>query len=96
MLVKEDLHSTKNELLNKYSSHVIHQSYVGRDCLKANAFMEFYKYVFMISLCEMLLIPARVFSKQFSKKSDALDSQVFHMMTFKTSMIWLQLIQNKL
>ena len=34
----------------------------------------------------MLLIPACVFSKQFSKKSDALDPQVFHMMTIKTSM----------
>ena len=48
--------------------------------------MEFYNYVFLISLCEMLLIPAYVFSKQFFKKSDALDPQVFHMMTFKTSM----------
>ena len=31
MLVKEDLRSTKNELLDKYSSHVIHRSYVKRD-----------------------------------------------------------------
>ena len=39
-------------------------------------------------------------TNNFSKKSDALHPQVFHMMTFKTSMrkrvIWLQLIQNKL
>ena len=32
MLVKKDLRSTKNELLDKYSSHIIHQSYVKRDC----------------------------------------------------------------
>ena len=32
MLVKEDLRSTKNELLDKYSNHVIHRSYVERDC----------------------------------------------------------------
>ena len=67
MLVKEDLHSTKNELLDKYSSYVIHWSYVRRD-VKRNALMEFYNYVFLISLCEMLLIPARVFSKQFFKE----------------------------
>ena len=35
------------------------------------------------SLSEMLLISACVFGKQFSKKSD--DSQLLHMMTFKTS-----------
>ena len=67
MLVKEDLRSTENELLDKYSSYVIHRSYVRRDSQK-NALMEFYNYVFLISLCEMLLIPARVFSKQFSKE----------------------------
>ena len=32
MLVEEDLRSTKNELLDKYSSHVIHRSYVKGDC----------------------------------------------------------------
>ena len=32
MLVKKDLRSTKNELLDKYSSQIIHQSYVKRDC----------------------------------------------------------------
>ena len=39
-------------------------------------------------------------TNNFSKKSDALHPQVFHMVTFKTSMrklvIWLQLMQNKL
>ena len=30
--MKKDLRSTKNELLDKYSSHVIHRSYVKRDC----------------------------------------------------------------
>ena len=32
MLVKEDLRSTKNALLDKDSSHVIHRSYVKGDC----------------------------------------------------------------
>ena len=40
---------------------------------------------FLESLSEMLLISACVFSKQFSKKSDALDPKLLHMMTFKTS-----------
>ena len=40
---------------------------------------------FRESLSEMLLISACVFGKQFSKKSDALDPQLLHMMTFKTS-----------
>ena len=40
---------------------------------------------FLESLSEMLLISACVFSKQFSKKSNALDPQLLHMMTFKTS-----------
>ena len=34
MLVKEDLRSTENELLDKYSSYVIHRSYVRRDSQK--------------------------------------------------------------
>ena len=55
MLVKVDLRSTKNELLDKYSSHVIHRSYVKTDCES-------------LSLCEMLLISACVFSKQFFKE----------------------------
>ena len=32
MIVREDLRSTKNALLDKYSSHVIQRSYVKRDC----------------------------------------------------------------
>ena len=60
MLVKEDLRSTKNELLDKYSSHVIHRSYVRGDCQRQTPFL--------ISLCEMLLISACVFSKQFFKE----------------------------
>ena len=69
MLVKEDLRSTKNELLDKYSSHVIHRSYVKRDCQRRTFSCNFTtRYVFLISLCEMLLISACVFSKQFFKE----------------------------
>ena len=32
MIVRADLHSTKYELFEKYSSHVIHRSYIKRDC----------------------------------------------------------------
>ena len=68
MLVKEDLRSTKNELLDKYSSHVIHRSYVKRDCERRTLQEILERYVFLISLCEMLLISACVFSKQFFKE----------------------------
>ena len=85
MLVKEDLCSTKNELLDKYSSHVIHRSYVKRDCQRRTLSGNFTMLPFLESLSEMLLISACVFSKQFSKKSDALDPKLLHMMTFKTS-----------
>ena len=64
--------------------------------LNANAFRK----VFSISLCEMFQFLLVCLTNNFSKKSDALHPQVFHMMTFKTSMrklvIWLQLMQNKL
>ena len=85
MLVKEDLRLTKNELLDQYSSHVIHRSYVKRDCERRTLSGNFTMLPFLESLSEMLLISARVFSKQFSKKSNALDPQLLHMMTFKTS-----------
>ena len=39
----------------------------------------------MLPFREMLLISACLFGKQFSKKSDALDPQLLHLMTFKTS-----------
>ena len=68
MLVEEDLRSTKNELLDKYSSHVIHRSYVKRDCERRTLQEILERYVFLISLCEMLLISACVFSKQFFKE----------------------------
>ena len=83
MLVKEDLRSTKNELLDEYSSHVIHRSYVKRDCQRRTLSGNFTMLPFRGSLSEMLLISACVFGKQFSKKSD--DPQLLHMMTFKTS-----------
>ena len=64
--------------------------------LNANAFRK----VFSISLCEMFQFLLVCLTNNFSKKSDALHPQVFHMMTFKTSMrklvFWLQLMQNKL
>ena len=68
MLVKGDLRSTKNELLEKYYKSCNPSVVCQERLLKANAFMEFYNYVFLISLCEMLLIPARVFSEQFFKE----------------------------
>ena len=68
MLVKEDLHSTKNEILDKYSCDVIHRSYVKRDCERRTLQEILERYVFLISLCEMLLISACVFSKQFFKE----------------------------
>ena len=83
MLVREDLRSTKNELLDEYSSHVIHRSYVKRDCQRRTLSGNFTMLPFRESLSEMLLISACVFGKQFSKKSD--DPQLLHMMTFKTS-----------
>ena len=83
MLVREDLRSTKNELLDEYSSHVIHRSYVKRDCQRRTLSENFTMLTFRESLSEMLLISACVFGKQFSKKSD--DPQLLHMMTFKTS-----------
>ena len=83
MLVREDLRSTKNELLDEYSSHVIHRSYVKRDCQRRTLSGNFTMLTFRESLSEMLLISACVFGKQFSKKSD--DPQLLHMMTFKTS-----------
>ena len=43
-------------------------------------------HVFLVSLCEMLLISACVLANNFLKKRDALDPQVLHTMTFKTSM----------
>ena len=85
MLVREDLRSTKNELLDEYSSHVIHRSYVKRDCQRRTLSGNFTMLPFLESLSEMLLISACVFSKQFSKKSNALDPQLLYMMTFKTS-----------
>ena len=66
MLVKEDLPSTKNEILDKYSSDVIHRSYVNRDCQRQMEILQ--HHVFLISLCEMLLISAGVFSKHFFKE----------------------------
>ena len=66
MLVKEDLRSTKNEILDKYSSDVIHRSYVNRDCQRQMPSGNFT--IIKISLCEMLLISACVFSKQFFKE----------------------------
>ena len=83
MLVREDLRSTKNELLDEYSSHVIHRSYVKRDCQRRTLSGNFTMLPFRESLSEMLLISACVFGKQFSKKSD--DPQLLYMMTFKTS-----------
>ena len=60
---------------------------MSREIVKGKRFQEILQcYVFLISLCKMLLISACVFSKQFFKKSDALDPQVLHIMTFKTSM----------
>ena len=85
MLVREDLRSTKNELPDEYSSHIIHRSYVKRDCQRRTLSGNFTMLPFSESLSEMLLISAFVFGKQFSKKSDALDPQLLHMMTFKTS-----------
>ena len=81
MLVREDLRSTKNELLDEYSSHVIHRSYVKRDCQRRTLSGNFT----MLPFREMLLISACLFGKQFSKKSDALDPQLLHLMNFKTS-----------
>ena len=60
---------------------------MSREIVKGQRFHKILqRYVFLISLREMLLISACVFSKKFLKKSDALDPQVLHMMTFKTSM----------
>ena len=86
MLVKEDLRSTKNELLNKYSSHVIHRSYVKMACQRQALSGNFRTLRFLDKSLGNVLISAFVLSKHFSKKSDALDPQVLHMMTFKTSM----------
>ena len=85
MLVREDLRSTKNELLDEYSSHVIHRSYVERDCQRRTLSGNVTMLPFSESLSEMLLISAYVFGKQFSKKSDAPDPQLLHVMSFKTS-----------
>ena len=41
---------------------------MSRDIVKGERFQEVLCYVFLISLCEMLLISAGVFSKQFFKK----------------------------
>ena len=64
MLVREDLRSTKNELLDEYSSHVIHRSYVKRDCQRRTLSGNFTMLPFRESLSEMLLISACVFGKQ--------------------------------
>ena len=56
---------------------------MSREIVKDERFHEMLP--FRESLSEMLLISACVFGKQFSKKSDALDPQLLHMMTFKTS-----------
>ena len=68
MLVKEDLRSTKNEILDKYSSDVIHRS-MSIETVKGKCLQEILQHhVFLISLCEMLLISACVLSKQFFKE----------------------------
>ena len=58
---------------------------MSRDIVKGERFQEVLCYVFLISLCEMLLISAGVFSKQFFKKKWG-TWQVLHMTNFKTSM----------
>ena len=58
---------------------------MSREIAKGEHFQEVLCYVFLISLCEMLLISAGVFSKQFFKKKWG-TWQVLHMMNFKTSM----------
>ena len=48
---------------------------MSREIVKGERFQEVLCYVFLISLCEMLLISAGVFSKQLKKKkSEALAS----------------------
>ena len=58
---------------------------MSREIAKGEHFQEVLCYVFLISLCEMLLISAGVFSKQFFKKKWG-TWQVLHMTNFKTSM----------
>ena len=73
MLVEVDLRSTKNELLDKYSSHVIHRSYVKRDCQRRTLSGNFRTLRFLDKSLGNVLISAFVLSKHFSKKSDALE-----------------------
>ena len=61
---------------------------MSREIVKGERFQEIlqcYLFLKVFTSSEMLLISACVFSKQFSKKSNALDPQLLHMMTFKTS-----------
>ena len=61
---------------------------MSREIVKGERFQEIlqcYLFLKVFTSSEMLLISACVFSKQFSKKSDALDPKLLHMMTFKTS-----------
>ena len=68
MLVKEDLRSTKNEILDRCLSHVI-PSVECQETVKGKRFQEILQsYVFLISLFETLLISVCVFSKQFFKE----------------------------
>ena len=68
MLVKGDLRSTKNELLNKYSSHVIHRSYVKIACQRQALSENFRTLRFLDKSLGNVLISAFVFSKQFFKE----------------------------
>ena len=58
---------------------------MSREIAKGERFQEVLCYVFLISLSEMLLISAGVFSKQFFLKKWG-TWQVLHMTNFKTSM----------
>ena len=61
---------------------------MSREIVKGERFQEIlqcYLFLKVFTSSEMLLISACVFSKQFSKKSDALDPKLLHMMTFKTN-----------
>ena len=58
---------------------------MSTEIVKSELFQEVLCYVFLISLCEMLLISAGVFSEQFFKKKWG-TWQVLHMTNFKTSM----------
>ena len=58
---------------------------MSREIVKGERFQKILCYVFLISLCEMLLISAGVFSKQFFLKKWG-TWQVLQMTNFKTSM----------